>query len=333
MAEARHRLLDEHLGAGVDVARGLVQDQDGRVGEEGTGDGQELPLAGGDVGCILVQDGVVAVGKGAHEVVRVSGLGGGHHLVGAGAALAVGDVVADAPREEPGVLQHHAEHLADTGAGQLVCVDAVQVDVSAVDLVEAHQKIDDGGLARPGRPHDGDRLTRVHVQVEVLDERLVGLVSEGDVLQDDAPLGGEQGRSTGAVGCLLVGCQELEDPLGRGQTRLQQVHLAGDLHDRVGELARVLDEGLDVAQRHGPIDRQVPTDDSDGHVVQVGEEHHRGLDEPGEELGPEAGLVEGLVLAIEFFQRPAGATEDLDQGMAGVGLLHEAVHRAGAGPL
>src|SRR3546814_13683443 len=56
-----HGLLDQHLGAGVDGARGLVEDQDRRLGQEGAGDGQQLLLAGADVVALLVDEGVVAV--------------------------------------------------------------------------------------------------------------------------------------------------------------------------------------------------------------------------------------------------------------------------------
>ena len=46
---------------------------------------------------------------------------------------------------------------------------------------------------------------------------------------------------------LFLGVEKLEDALGGGQAGLQQVQLAGQLRDRHGELARVLDEGLHVA--------------------------------------------------------------------------------------
>src|ERR1019366_10367406 len=60
-SQSCHRLLDEHLRACVHVAGGLVEDENAAVGEEGAGDGQELPLAGRDVRSLLVEDRVVAV--------------------------------------------------------------------------------------------------------------------------------------------------------------------------------------------------------------------------------------------------------------------------------
>ena len=51
-----HRLLDEHLGAGVDRAGGLVEDQDRRIGEERAGDREQLLLARADVAALVVDD-------------------------------------------------------------------------------------------------------------------------------------------------------------------------------------------------------------------------------------------------------------------------------------
>src|ERR1700693_4883782 len=49
LSKSRHRLLDLDLGARVDTAGRLVQDQDGSIGQEGSGDGQQLLLPGGNV--------------------------------------------------------------------------------------------------------------------------------------------------------------------------------------------------------------------------------------------------------------------------------------------
>src|SRR5579864_3278557 len=154
-----HRLLDQDLGSSVDVAGGLVQDQDAGVRQEGPGDGDQLLLPGGDVGGVFLEHRLVAVGKGANELVDVGGGGGGHDLLAGGPGPPVGDVVRDRSAEEPGVLKHHAEDAAYLVPGQVASVDPLDPDGSGVDLVEAHQEIDDSGLAGPGRAHYGDGLS------------------------------------------------------------------------------------------------------------------------------------------------------------------------------
>ena len=74
-AQRRHGVLEQQLGAGVDGAGGLVEDQQGRVGEEGPGDRDQLLLAGADVGAFVVDDGVVAVGEAVDEAVDERGPG------------------------------------------------------------------------------------------------------------------------------------------------------------------------------------------------------------------------------------------------------------------
>ena len=72
-----HGLLDQHLGMGIHRAGGFVQDQDGGIRQDGAGDRQQLHLALGDVGGLLVEHHVIAVRQGADEVIHVGGLGGG----------------------------------------------------------------------------------------------------------------------------------------------------------------------------------------------------------------------------------------------------------------
>ena len=79
-------------------------------------------------GRVVVDDGVVAVGQGPHEVVDVGRLGGRDDLVLGGALAAVGDVVADRAVEQPRVLEDHPERAAQVVAGQLAGVDAVDRD-------------------------------------------------------------------------------------------------------------------------------------------------------------------------------------------------------------
>ena len=87
-------------------------------------------------------------------------------------------------------------------------------------------------------------------------------------------------EGAGQLGRLLLGVEELEDPLGRGDPGLEQVGHRAELAQRLGELAGVLDERLDVTDRHRSRRDLQPADHRDGDEVQVAEEHHRRLDDP-----------------------------------------------------
>ena len=99
-------------------------------------------------------------------------------------------------------------------------------------------------LPAPVGPDDGDGLTGLHVEVEVVDQRRVGKVAERHVLERDVAARVLE-RLIGAAGsALFFGLvEQLEDALGRRRRRLQDVHDAGHLRDGHRELARVLDEG------------------------------------------------------------------------------------------
>ena len=89
-----------------------------------------------------------------------------------GVQPSVRDVVADAAVEQPGVLEDHAEARPQLVPGELADIVAIERDATRVHVVEAHQQIDQRGLAGPGRAHDGDRRARLRRQGQVRDERL-----------------------------------------------------------------------------------------------------------------------------------------------------------------
>ena len=264
------------------------------------------------------------------ESVDVGGLGGGEDLVLGGLGAAVGDVVVDRATEQPGVLQHHADVGAQLRARHRAGVDPVQGDASLVDLVEPHEQVDQGRLASPGRPDDGDRLARFGDQAEVGDERLVGGVREADVLELD--VAACRNQMVLSLRRELLGVQHLEDAFGRGHPRLQQIRHGCDLRHRLGEHPGVLDECLDVTQGHASGNHAQRTDEHDEHVVDVADEEHRRLDRRRDELRLERGLVELLVALVEALDHLLTPSEDLDQGVTGVALLDLGIEHAGGLP-
>src|SRR5439155_14866389 len=90
--EAAQGMLDLTLGADVDRARRLIEDQDARVGEQRTRERDELALAEREAEAALAELGVVPLLEPGDEFVSADGTGCGGDLVAARLGAAEGDV-------------------------------------------------------------------------------------------------------------------------------------------------------------------------------------------------------------------------------------------------
>ena len=113
LGQAFQGLLDGALGLGVHARGRFVEDEDGRVLEQGAGDGDALLLAAGEAVAALADDGVVTPGQVDYEVVDVRGLGGLLNLLVAGVGAGVTQVLADRGVKEERLLVDHRYRFAE----------------------------------------------------------------------------------------------------------------------------------------------------------------------------------------------------------------------------
>ena len=106
------RVLDLFFGVAVERAGGFVEDENGRVLENGTGDRHSLLLAAGKFQPALADHGGVAVGQGGDETVDLGEFRGGLDFRVGGVRAAIANVVEDGVVEQHGILRHDAERLA-----------------------------------------------------------------------------------------------------------------------------------------------------------------------------------------------------------------------------
>ena len=102
--------LQRLLGARVDVARRLVQDQDTRVGEQHAREGDELALAGRQVDPRSSTTVSYPSGSSMMNSCACTAFAAASISSSVAFELAVADVLAHVAGEDEGVLQHHA-HL------------------------------------------------------------------------------------------------------------------------------------------------------------------------------------------------------------------------------
>lgn len=195
-----HALLDNGLGVGVDGRGCLVQDHHGRVGHSGPGNGQQLPLALGQVGAVALQGGVIAIGQTGDEVVSAGQLGGGNAFLVGGVQTAIADVFHHGAGEQVGVLEHHAQRPPEVRLFDLIDIDVIVTDLAVGDIVEPVDQVGNGGLAGAGGTHEGHFLAGFGVQADVVQHHFVRCVAEIHVKELYIALQAGVGHGAVAVG-------------------------------------------------------------------------------------------------------------------------------------
>jgi hypothetical protein len=107
--------LHDALALGVEAAGRFVEQQQRRILEDRTGNGDALALATGEANAALADEGGVAFGQTPNEFIDEGRACGRADLLGRGAGLAVADVVGDAAREDHRLLRHHRDARAQIG--------------------------------------------------------------------------------------------------------------------------------------------------------------------------------------------------------------------------
>ena len=136
--------LNETLGGGVHTGRGFVEDEDGRVFEEGTGYGEALLLADAEFDSTLAKWRVQPFGKARDEV---SGIGSAEDfpdfLLG-GVGFSDAEVFRSRPVEHETFLRNYGNAVAQVGFRDFAQGDAIDGDIPAREFVEANQEVDYG---------------------------------------------------------------------------------------------------------------------------------------------------------------------------------------------
>ena len=228
---------EDGLALGVERARGLVEDQDARRGQQRARDRQPLALAARQVAGVFLQQGVVALWQALDELVGAGGLGGGHDLLEAGIGARHRDVLAHAAAEHEVVLQHHADAAAQVGEVDFADVDAVEAHHALLHRIEALDQAREGGLARAAAPDHADHGAGRDVQVDAVERGRAGArVAEGDAVERDLALEGRAQTARGpALGRVV---HDLAQHLDRERGFLVLVHQADDLHQRADHAVR-----------------------------------------------------------------------------------------------
>ena len=160
-------LLDRRLGLGVDARRGLVEDQDPRVLEDGARDRDALALAAGETLAALADEGVVASGRRRMKSWALA----------ARAARMISSREPPACRRRCSPQWCRGTGTAPAGprrSGGAGCRSSRRgcrgrrSQLPAVHVVEPAQQVDGRALARAAGTDQADHLTRLDREAHVL---------------------------------------------------------------------------------------------------------------------------------------------------------------------
>ena len=175
------RVVDRGLGGQVERGGGLVEQQDGRVGQLGAGQRDELALAGRQVAAAFGDLVVVAAGQPGDHVVRAGRPGRRLDLGVAGVRPGVRDRVPDRAGEQVRLLRDDAELVPVAGQVVVADVGAVDQDLPAGRVVEPGDELDQRGLARAGLADQGDGLARLDGEADPVQRVVVASLAVAEV--------------------------------------------------------------------------------------------------------------------------------------------------------
>ena len=166
---------------------------------------------------------MIAAWHGADEFITVGRPCGSHDFLVGFIKIPVADIIHDAGAVEPGLLEHHAKHGAQSVPGKIQDVVPVNEYAAAVQFIEPHKQVNEGGFPTPGRADDGNGLAGVDDRGKVMDDQLIGPVAKMHMGKLHIPphLFRLYGRA--CLRHLLLLIQEFKHTLCRGSRGLECV--------------------------------------------------------------------------------------------------------------
>src|SRR5688572_1274943 len=135
-------LLNELLTFAVERTGCLIQNQDGRVFEQGARNGDALPLAAGQLHAALSDDGRVTFWKAFDEFVAVRATRRSDDFLLGRAGASIGDVVPDRTAEEEHFLRNDGHVRPDALEWEFARVASVEPNATAIGFVKAEEQRD-----------------------------------------------------------------------------------------------------------------------------------------------------------------------------------------------
>ena len=172
------RILDIALRFGIHCRGSFIENKDTRILDYRSGYRYSLAFAAGEVVAARSDARLIGIGQFHNEIMRARRLCRGDYLVHCGIRLCVADIIGYCADKEIDILRDQTDILSDSIERQVAHIDSVDFDAPGFRVIETRYKIRYCRFARSGFADYSEHLTCVYFEVEILYNRLCGLILE-----------------------------------------------------------------------------------------------------------------------------------------------------------
>ena len=279
-----HSLLDLHFCSCINGRCGLIQNQDLIVCQDRSCNGKQLLLPLRNITGLLIQDHLIAAGLLHDKVVDMGRFCCCDHLFIRCVQSSVADIFHNGSGKQPGVLQHHSEHLTEIAAVKVPDIMSVNLDTSAIYIIKTHQQLYDRRFSCTCRSYNGDLLTVMHICRKIIYNDLIRIITEFHMLKLYISFQSLNGIRVLRLKFFLRLLKKFKYPLRSCRRGLQKVCNLGDLLDRLCKVTDILEEGLDISNLDSSFDGKKPSEKCHHHISQISHKLHNRHHHSGKEL-------------------------------------------------
>ena len=186
--ELVERILHDLLAFRIKCGGRFVKDEDLRILQDRSCDGDALALTAGEDEAAIADLGIDAARQTMNEFLCIRGTNGIPDLFIRRVQATVEDIFFDGGIEEERILRHEADVVTKGADRHIPDIDAVDVDGSACHIIETWKQVGNGGLAGAGRPDDGDGLSGSGDEIQIRQDRVFFFIGEGHMARFDTAL-------------------------------------------------------------------------------------------------------------------------------------------------
>ena len=171
---------------GVECGSGFIENENGRILRQHTGNFQALPLSAREIPSAAHQLMPVSAGKPHDVVVKLRVPRGEDHLKILNGIIPHLDVIGDSVLKHNDILIDDRQRTHHDFAGIGTAGFAVKEDFAAPRLIQPGEQLGNRGFAAAGRPDNGDPVAGLQGDGKIPDERLFQPgIAKSDVFQLD----------------------------------------------------------------------------------------------------------------------------------------------------